>query len=261
MTATGRFTAADGVEIVYDVAGDEGAPAVLLHHGFAADANVNWHRAGVTEKLAAAGRRVIAVDARGHGRSGKPHDPASYRGGAMGRDVSGLLDHLGLDSVDVIGYSMGAVVTAGLLTSEPRLRSAVLGGVGARLLLAGVAGQSGGSGHEAARFGPIADALEADDPSTITAPEPRAFRAFADSTGADRSALAAIARARIAGPFDLSAVTVPVLVVAGDRDDLVGDPKVLADAIPGATCVVVSGDHLGAPYDPAFTQALLDFLR
>jgi pimeloyl-ACP methyl ester carboxylesterase len=53
---------------------------------------------------------------------------------------------------------------------------------------------------------------------------------------------------------------VPVLVIAGDRDDLVGDPSVLAAAIPGARCVVVSGDHLSAVYDPRFAAEVVAFL-
>ena len=79
--------------------------------------------------------RVITLDARGHGRSGKPHDPSAYDGLAMVHDVQRLLDHLSLDSIDMIGYSMGSLVTASLLVNEPRVRSGVLGGVGARLLL------------------------------------------------------------------------------------------------------------------------------
>jgi pimeloyl-ACP methyl ester carboxylesterase len=170
----------------------------------------------------------------------------------MARDVSALLDHLGIETVDVVGYSMGGLVTSLLLAEEPRLRSAVLGGVGARLIL-----RTGGPPMPAAA---IAAALEAEDPSTITGAVPKAFRAFADSTGADRLALAAIQRAGLPPAPDLSQVRVPVLVIAGDRDDLVGDPSVLAAAIPGARHVVVSGDHLSAVYDPRFAAEVVAFL-
>ena len=70
---------------------------MVMLHGFAADAHANWHQPKVVEAVVAAGRRVITPDARGHGRSGKPHDIAAYQGQAMPRDVSALLDHLGLD--------------------------------------------------------------------------------------------------------------------------------------------------------------------
>jgi pimeloyl-ACP methyl ester carboxylesterase len=243
------FTAPDGLELSYDVEGE--GPPVLLHHGFAADTDANWLRPGIMAALVASGRRVVAVDARGHGRSAKPHDPEAYRGPVMARDVSALLDHLGIDEVDVVGYSMGGLVTSLLLADEPRVRSAVLGGVGARLIL-----RTG----PAMPAGAIAAALEAADPSTISGAVPRAFRAFADSTGADRLALAAIQRAGLAPAPDLSKVRVPVLVIVGDRDELVGNPAELAAAIPGARSVVVSGDHLSAVYDPRFVAEVVAFL-
>ena len=243
------FTAPDGLELAYDVDGE--GPPVVLHHGFAADVDANWVRPGIVDALVRSGRTVVALDARGHGRSAKPHDPDAYRGAVMARDVSALLDRLGMGAVDVVGYSMGGLVTSLLLADEPRVRSAVLGGVGARLIL-----RTGPAMPAAA----IAAALEAEDPTTITGAVPRAFRAFADSTGADRLALAAIQRAGLAPAPDLSHVRVPVLVIAGDRDDLVGDPSVLASAIPGARCTTVSGDHLSAVYDPRFAAELVAFL-
>jgi pimeloyl-ACP methyl ester carboxylesterase len=243
------FSSPDGLELAYDVRGD--GPPVVLHHGFAADAEGNWVRPGIVDALVASGRRVVALDARGHGRSAKPHDPDAYRGPVMADDVSALLDHLGLGEVDVVGYSMGGLVTSLLLAGEPRVRSAVLGGVGSRLIL-----RSG----PPMPAGAIAAALEAEDPSTVTGAVPKAFRAFADSTGADRLALAAIQRAGLPPRPDLSGVRVPVLVITGDRDVLVGDPAELAAAIPGARSVVVSGDHLSAVYDPRFAAEVVGFL-
>ena len=124
-------------------------------HGFAADAHANWHQPKVVETVVATGRRVITPDARGHGRSGKPHDIDAYKNQAMPRDVSALLDHLGLAEVDVVGYSMGARITAQVAMREPRVRSIVLGGVGA-----GVVQGRGPAGAEA-----IAAALTAPDTS------------------------------------------------------------------------------------------------
>ena len=246
------FLSHDGTEIAYDVVGS--GPPVLLHHGFAADARANWVQPGIVDAISASGRRVITLDARGHGRSGKPHDPSAYDGLAMVHDVQRLLDHLSLDSIDMIGYSMGSLVTASLLVNEPRVRSGVLGGVGARLLLPSA------SGRAPMPFEAIAEALEVDDPAMAKGAAARAFRAFADSTGADRLALAAIQRSRRAPLPDLPAVKVPVLVIAGDADDLIGDPSKLAAAIPDARVEVVSGDHLTAVFDPRFAQALVTFL-
>src|SRR5256885_16745304 len=119
----------DGARIAYAVQGT--GRAVLRLHGFAADHMLNWARPGVIDALTAAGRRVIATDAGGHGASDKPHDPDRYAGDAMARDAQAVLDHLGVEQVDVVGYSMGAMVAARLVPDEPRTRALVLGGVGA----------------------------------------------------------------------------------------------------------------------------------
>src|SRR2546423_11092659 len=119
----------DGTRIAYVVQGI--GPAVLLLPGCAAAQVLNWATPGVIDALTGAGRRVIATDARGHGASDKPHDPGRYAGDAMARDAQAVLDHLGVEQVDVVGYSMGAMVAARLVPDEPRTRALVLGGVGA----------------------------------------------------------------------------------------------------------------------------------
>lgn len=242
------FTSFDGTEISYH---DEGeGDLVLLLHGFASDAKGNWGGPGVIRALVAEGRRVVAPDARGHGSSGKPHEPSAYADGAMVKDTKALLDHLGADQVDLAGYSMGAMVSAYLATDEPRIRRVVLGGMGAALV----------QGRRPGASTAVADALEADDPATVSDPTARGFRIFADSTGADRLALAAVQRSnQFTERPDLTKVTAPTLVLVGDGDDLVGPPQPLADAIPGATVKVISGDHLTAVADPAFPQAIVDF--
>lgn len=243
-----RFESFDGTSIAYLDAGS-GRPVMLLH-GFAADHVANWVQPQVVEALIGAGHRVIAPDARGHGASAKPTDPQRYADDAMVRDARALLDHTGLGAVDIVGYSMGALVSARLVLVEPRARSVVLGGIGA-----GLAGE-----RRLERAG-IADALVAEDPSSIPNPVAKAFRAFAERTGADRHALAAIQRApRPPEPTRVEAIGVPTLVVAGDRDLLVGSPNALADRIPGATARVVRGDHLTAVFDPAFRAAIVEFL-
>ena len=113
MPATERFRTFDGIAIAYQEWGDPGSrgPAVILHHGFVADASTNWVVPGVVEALVAAGRRVIAPDARGHGRSEKPHDPGQLRGGPHGaRPGAARAGETGQTEIDLVGYSMGAVV-------------------------------------------------------------------------------------------------------------------------------------------------------
>lgn len=239
----------DGTRIAYAVEGN--GPAVLLLHGFAADHRANWVAPGVVNRLVAADRQVIATDARGHGRSDKPHDPASYDGDAMVRDAQAVLDHLGITEIDVVGYSMGAMVAARLVSVDPRARSVVLGGVAGDLV---PPTPPAGSPR-------IADALEVRDPSTITDPIGRGFRAFADSTGADRLALAAIERSSsLRYPVDFAAITVPALVLVGDEDELLGPPQDLADRLADARLVIVPGTHLGAVDAPEFAPAIEEFL-
>jgi pimeloyl-ACP methyl ester carboxylesterase len=246
-----RFASFDGAGIAYTVAGI--GPDVVLLHGFAADHQVNWVGPGVVDALVGAGRRVIALDARGHGQSDKPHDPAAYENDAMVRDARALLDHLGVERVDVVGYSMGALVSTRLVPDEPRARSCVLGGIGGRV--------RGSRGFSDERRALLADALETDDVAGIADASARGFRAFADSTGADRLALAAIQRA--ATPIAktrLDAINVPTMVIAGDKDDLAGSPQALADRIPGAIARVIKGTHLGAVADPAFPASIVEFV-
>ena len=135
-------------------------PAVLLHHGFASSSVTNWVRPQVATAIADVGRSVVLIDARGHGESDKPRDPAAYSGDAMARDVMALLDHLGLDAVDVVGYSMGSQVAMQLACAEPRVRSLVLGGIGKPL-------QAEVETEKARR---IAEALEAPSRTDITDP-------------------------------------------------------------------------------------------
>ncbi|MGO9877315.1 MAG: alpha/beta fold hydrolase [Acidimicrobiia bacterium] len=246
-----RFASFDGTTIAYL---DSGAgPDVLLLHGFAADHQLNWVAPGVVDALVTAGRRVIALDARGHGQSDKPHDQSAYEDDAMARDARALLDHLGVERVDVVGYSMGSLVSTRLVPDEPRARSCVLGGIGGRA--------RGPRGFSDERRALLAAALETEDIDGIADPSARAFRTFADSTGADRLALAAIQRAATpTAKTRLDRINVPTMVIAGDKDDLAGSPQDLADRIPGATARLIKGTHLGAVADPAFPAAIVEFV-
>jgi pimeloyl-ACP methyl ester carboxylesterase len=245
-----HFSSFDGTQIAYTTGG--AGPGVLLLHGFGADHIVNWVRPGIVDALVASGRRVIAYDARGHGKSGKPHDPAAYENDAMVRDARCLLDHIGADAVDVVGYSMGAIVSSRLAAIEPRVRSLVLGGIGGRV----------GRAADEDRRARIAAALEAragerrsDDA------EARAFRHFTERGGNDLGALAAIQRATSNGRTGvLKSIAVPTLVVAGADDGLAGSPQELAARIEGAIAQVVPGNHLSAVGRAEFTAAIVDFL-
>ena len=257
MTApvTSRVRGRDGVEVaVHRWGGPGDRPPVVLQHGFAADSIRNWQASGVVAALLADGREVVAVDARGHGASDKPHDPERYGERAMATDLSEVADALDLDRFDLAGYSMGGIVSLVLAGTDQRVRRLVVGGIGAGVV------ERGGLDTRAVRSTALVAALETDDPASIADPTAAGFRAFADSTGADRLALAAHVRAINTEPLPLGDIAAPTLVVAGDADPLAVRPQVLADAISGARLVTVPGDHLGAVRTPEFTAALVGFL-
>src|SRR4051812_43391189 len=105
--AVPMFASFDGVELFYDDPEPDAGPPVVLLHGFAADTNINFVRSGILDALVDEGYRTVSLDHRGHGLSAKPHEPEAYADDALTRDAQALFDHLGLDRITVIGYSMG----------------------------------------------------------------------------------------------------------------------------------------------------------
>ena len=196
----------DSVEIAYLDEGS-GEPIVLVH-GFASNKEVNWVGPGWVTALTRAGRRVIALDDRGHGASAKLYDPAAYHSAIMAEDVRALLDHLDLPRADVMGYSMGARITAFLALLHPdRVRSAVLGGLGIRLV------------EGVGLPDTIATALEAPSLADVSDPTAYMFRAFAEQTKSDLRALAACLRGsrQTLSRDEVGRIAVPLLVAVGAR--------------------------------------------
>ncbi|MCT4656551.1 MAG: alpha/beta hydrolase [Cohaesibacter sp.] len=241
----------DGHQIAYLDEG-QGEP-ILLIHGFASSKMVNWVQPGWVKFLTEAGYRVIALDNRGHGQSAKLYDPDLYSSPIMAEDARRLLDHLGIEQAYVMGYSMGARISAFLSLNHPeRVKRVVFGGLG------------GGMIHGTGDPQPIITALEADDPSEIKHVTGKAFRQFADQTGSDRLALAACmksARQKITVE-ELSGLSVPALVAVGTRDVISGKAQELADILPHGEAVdIPDRDHMLAVGDKVYKEAALEFFK
>lgn len=241
----------DGILIRYEVFG-EGRP-ILLIHGFASNIETNWVSTGWVETLNKAGFRVIAFDNRGHGQSQKLYDPKLYFAHEMAMDAVRLLDHLGIERLPVLGFSMGARIAAFLALQNPeRVEGLVLGGMGMNLI------------HGLADSEEIISGLTAESLSQVTGKSGRQFRIFAEHSKADRPALAAcmINSREPMAEADVRRIAVPALVAVGEADDMAGSPQALADLLPDAEAFVIPRrDHMRSTGDLEFKRAALAFLE
>src|SRR6202021_1632359 len=238
------------VEIAYLDEG-QGEPSLRVR-GFAWSKNVNWVYPTWLSELKKNGRRVIALDNRGHGDSSKLYDPELYHIGTMAGDVAALMDHLQIERADIMGYSLGARITARLAQSQPqRLRSAIFGGLGMGLI------EGGGPGET------VAKALEAPSLEDVTDPVGRTFRAFADQPRSDRRARPPCLRGsrRLMTPDEAAGIKVPVLIAVGTKDEIAGSAVALGKIIPGARVLdIPNRDHMRAVGDKVYKTGVLDFL-
>ena len=117
-----------GVQIHYHVEGN--GPHLVLQHGLT-NSLENWYAYGFVEELQKQ-YRLILVDARGHGRSGKPHDPKDYDLKLRVNDVLAVMDDLGVDKAHYMGYSMGGRIGFGIVMHAlDRFHSLIIGGISA----------------------------------------------------------------------------------------------------------------------------------
>jgi pimeloyl-ACP methyl ester carboxylesterase len=252
----------NGVKIRYLVEG-KGEP-VLLIHGYTINAEMNWKGPGIIKELAK-DYQVIALDNRGHGKSGKPHDPKKY-GLEMVEDAVRLLDHLKIKQAHIVGYSMGAIITAKLLTTHPD-----------RFLTATLGGHSGiREGGDTSFYEQLAESLEQGKGLAplivrLTPPgKPKPTEAEIKTINAiilannDPKALAAVARnfKELAVSWDkLEANKVPTLALIGEQDPLKKGVDELKGRMANLTLVVVKdADHRSAFARPEFVRALRGFL-
>lgn len=217
---------------------------MVLVHGFAGSGRVTWGDAGWLDLLADEGREARTVDLLGHGEAPKPHAPEAY---------AGLADHLASElppgPLDAIGFSLGAQTLLRAAIADPsRFRRLVLAGVGDDVFAP-----------------PDAESVAALLESGGELPDSAFVRHLVDlasTAGADRAALVACLR-RPRQPLrddDLRAVTVPTLVVLGDRDHVAPADRLVA-ALPDARLQVLRGvDHTRTPGAMGFVDAALRFV-
>jgi pimeloyl-ACP methyl ester carboxylesterase len=239
-----------GVRLRYALAGPDDGPPIVLVHGFCSDYGLNWVGTRWQETLTGAGRLVLGLDCRGHGRSEKPHDPAAYDRRVMAGDVARLLDHLDIARADYLGYSMGARIGLDVVIAHPeRIGRAVLGGLG----------QWGGSGSRAELIARRMRGDEQVDDTTAVM-----FHRFAAARPInDLEALACCILGRQDAPTsaELAAIPVPLAIVVGERDPMARGAPELAAGIPGARFVTLPGrDHMNAVPARQFKDVTLEFL-
>lgn len=255
-TAPDRFFSVNGQRIRYREVG-RGEPVVLLH-GRAG--TLEFWSGGLADSLAVE-FRVIAVDQRGHGRSSKPESPEFY-GPAMAHDVVALLDHLRIGRAHIVGFSLGAVVTAYIAATSPSRVTTV------SLLAGPFYADSAATAYATASW--IAEMQ-----SGLGFQEVFRRRGLSDSAAAAASArmlevstpAALVAMTRAMGNLMIDStrirtLSVPVLVAVGTADELLDNSRRYAAWWPGSRLIEVSGiGHGGIARQPEVVRAVLERLR
>ena len=237
----------DGLPIAVHVAG-EGRDLVLIH-GYFSNAYTNWIRYGHAAKLVAAGFRVIMPDLRGHGESGKPHDPAAYPPDALTDDGLALIEQMGLTDYDLGGYSLGARTTVRMLARGATPRRVILAGMGLRGLV-----QSLDNGGYYKNVLTNLGTFERGTSQWMT-------EAFLKTTKGDPVALLHILNTFVDTPEPVIAgIMQPTRIICGSDDQDNGVAQELADLLPHGDFIEVPGNHMNAVTRKEMGQAMVDFL-
>ncbi|MCK0531602.1 alpha/beta fold hydrolase [Sphingobium agri] len=236
-----------GLPIAVHIAG-EGRDLVLIH-GYFSNAWTNWVRYGHAARLVEAGFRLIMPDLRGHGESGKPHDPAAYPPDALTEDNLAVIDQLGLTDYDLGGYSLGARTTVRMLARGATPRRVILAGMGLRGLV-NTLDKGGYYRNVLTNLG----TFERGTSEWMT-------EAFLKTTKGDPVALLHILNTFV----DTSAETIatftqPTEVICGVDDQDNGIAQELVDTLPNARYVEIPGNHMAAVTKKELGQAMEEFL-
>ena len=246
-----KFFDSNGVSIRYVEAGS-GEPVVLAHGNGGSLAT--WVDSGILSNLSK-DYRVIAFDARGHGKSGKPHDSKMY-GREMPLDTVRLLDHLGIKKAHIVGYSMGGSLTSLLLTLQPDrfLTATLVAGSGTLQWTTALAERAEQEASERERECISRSLMQRLLPPNTPMPTEEQLQAQSKTCMAnasqDRFALAALARGgvdRVISPAAAAGVSVPTLGIVGTRDPNLAGLQNLKKMRPSIDLVTVDGaTHGGA---------------
>ena len=255
-TAEVRRLEVDGIGLHYDAMG-EGTPVVLVH-GYTS-AGDSWLNNGIAATLAEH-HRVLVLDARGHGRSDKPHNVDAY-GTKMAADVVALLDHEGIERAHLVGYSMGGLLVLKAVTLAPdRFASVVIGGQGWAGDSVGLDPNLTEQIAEALENGrgiePLLVALNPEGAPPMTREQIDAANEFIIQQN-DPLALAAVIRSAGGWTADLAAMQanpVPAIAVIGDRDPLITSARNLAGNLANFRRleVLVGATHGAVVRDPDY---------
>lgn len=240
------------IDIAYVTVGDSENPAILLVHGFGSTFRNNWLEPGWTDFLVKAGYYVVMFDNRGHGQSQKLYDRTDYNLSVMAVDAYNLMKHLGIESFDIMGYSMGARISAFVAIQYPNaVKHLILGGLGHNII-------EGTPDVEK-----IANGLLANNLADVKDKLGRTFRIFADHTGSDRNALAACIMSphRIMTEDEVSQISQPTLVAIGTVDEVAGDGETLVALLKnGKYLPIPRRDHMRATGDRVYKEGVVKFL-
>lgn len=259
----GNFFDSNGCKIHYRIEGS--GPPLILIHGYAVNADINWRWNGLIHKL----KRhftTISLDLRGHGLSDKPTEPGSY-GIEMAKDVIRLMDHLKIPKAYIMGYSMGGFTTLKLVTMYPeRIIKAVVGGAGfekvdgdnVRILMELVESLESGKG-----YAPLTKALEPDRK------EPPAWKIklldFGLNMLSDSRAMANVMKQfpeMAVSEEQLKNNQVPVLAIVGTNDPLKVGVIEMEKYLSYAQFIYLKGrDHMTAMTGKKFYNIVLEFLK
>lgn len=244
------FESFDGVTIAYTDRGGSDAPAVLLLHGLTGSAETNFGATGIRDALIADGFRIIAPDLRGHAGSSLPNIATNWPEDAMARDQAALLDHLKVEPVAVVGYSMGALVALRWATLDGDPNAMLLGGMGDKTAVIGDRTRHDGIAALLAHVRDGGDGLMADR-----------VRVMLDASSSDAdSVLGSLRRRMSVSQAEISAMDWPVLVLNGDADFDNGDGASLAAMFPNGAFKTLPGDHLTVLRTSAYAEAVADWL-